>query len=72
MVKIKELKDIKAGKVDTIIGWKLHFNSKTKKPAGQGFFVCVAGLDEALPPLTNSTPDWEEREAVMIILKKEK
>jgi hypothetical protein len=72
MVKQKSVAGIKPEQIDEIIKWKLHFNAKTKKPAGQGFFVCVAGLDEVLPPLTNSTPEWEEREAVMVILKKKK
>ena len=63
--------DVKDKDIETVIKWKLYFDTNTGKPCGQGFGVVVAAPDESLPPYVNK-PHWvEEREAVMIIKKKE-
>lgn len=59
-------------KIETMLLWKLYYDSESKRPCGHGFSVVVAAPDENLPPYVNK-PHWvEEREAVLYILKKKK
>lgn len=64
--------EIKKEDIEEVIKWKVYFDTETCKPCGQGYFVTVAAPDEKLPPYINK-PQWvEEREAVMIIMKKKR
>ena len=74
---LKEAKvDLGKLKIDQTIKWHIFFDTRSRKPVGVPIAnVCssalvVAAPDEPLPPFNNRPEFVEEREAIMIILKK--
>ena len=68
--------DLNKLEIDQTIRWHLYFDTRSRKPMGVPIpNVCssalvVSGLDERLVNYTDRPEYVEEREAVMLILKK--